>query len=162
MPATGTRRIHYVEINAAMVKDLRAQTGAGMMDCKRALAESDGDVVKAIEFLRIKGITKAASKAGRKTAEGLVMSYIHPGNRVGVLLEVNCETDFVARTDEFQAFCHDVAMQIAAAAPVAVSRDEVASDLIEKEREVFRNQALEEGKPQNIVDKIVDGKIEKL
>jgi elongation factor Ts len=150
-----------MEITAAMVKDLRVKTGAGMMDCKKALAESQGDIDKAIEFLRIKGLSKAAKKAGRETAEGLVISYIHPGNRIGVLLEVNCETDFVARTDEFQAFCSNVAMQIAAAAPFAVTRDEVPADVIEKERGVYRSQALEEGKPEKVVEKIVDGKIEK-
>jgi elongation factor Ts len=150
-----------MEITASMVKDLRAQTGAGMMDCKKALAESAGDVEKAIEFLRIKGLSKAAKKAGRETAEGLVVSYIHPGSRIGVLLEVNCETDFVARTDEFQRFCNDLAMQIAAASPVSVSRDEIPAEMIEKEREVFRSQALEEGKPEKVVEKIVDGKIEK-
>jgi elongation factor Ts len=150
-----------MEITAAMVKDLRVRTGAGMMDCKKALSESGGDMEKAIEFLRIKGLSKAAKKAGRETAEGLVMSYIHPGNRIGVLLEVNCETDFVARTDEFQSFCNDVAMQIAAAAPLAVTRDEIASDALDKEREVYRQQALDEGKPEAVVQKIVDGKIEK-
>jgi elongation factor Ts len=150
-----------MEITASMVKDLRTKTGAGMMDCKKALSESGGDVEKAIEFLRIKGLSKAAKKAGRETAEGLVISYIHPGNRIGVLLEVNCETDFVARTDEFQTFCTDVAMQIAAASPVTVTRDEISQEMIEKERVVFRSQALEEGKPEKVVEKIVDGKIEK-
>jgi elongation factor Ts len=150
-----------MQITAEMVKDLRVKTGAGMMDCKKALVESEGDVDKAIEFLRIKGLSKAAKKAGRETAEGLVISYIHPGNRIGVLLQVNCETDFVARTDEFQTFCNDVAMQIAAAAPLAVTREEISSDEVEKEREVYRSQALEEGKPANVVEKIVDGKIEK-
>jgi elongation factor Ts len=148
-------------ITAKMVSELREKTGAGMMDCKKALAESAGDVEKAIEFLRIKGLSKAAKKAGRETAEGLVVSYIHPGSRIGVLLEVNCETDFVARTDEFQRFCNDLAMQIAAASPVSVSRDEIPAEMIEKEREVFRSQALEEGKPEKVVEKIVDGKIEK-
>ena len=150
-----------MEITAAMVKELRARTGAGMMDCKAALGESSGDVEKAIENLRVKGISKAARKANRTTAEGLVISYIHPGNRVGVLLEVNCETDFVARTDEFQTFVRDLAMQIAAASPVAVSREEIPSEVVEKERELFRTQALEEGKPEKIVDKIVDGRVEK-
>jgi elongation factor Ts len=150
-----------MDITAAMVKDLRVRTGAGMMDCKKALSESGGDMEKAIEFLRIKGLSKAAKKAGRETAEGLVISYIHPGNRIGVLLEVNCETDFVARTDEFQGFCNDVAMQIAAAAPLAVSRDEIPTDALDKEREVYRQQALDEGKPEAVVEKIIDGKIEK-
>ena len=150
-----------MEITAAMVKELRARTGAGMMDCKAALSESAGDVEKAIEYLRVKGLSKAAKKADRTTAEGLVFSYIHPGNRIGVLLEVNCETDFVARTDEFQSFVNDLAMQVAAAAPVAVTREEIPSDIIDKERELFRTQALEEGKPEKVVDKIVDGRVEK-
>ena len=150
-----------MEITAAMVKELRERTGAGMMDCKKALAESDGDAEKAIDYLRIKGLSKAAKKAGRATTEGLIVSYIHPGNRIGVLLEVSCETDFVARTDEFQAFTRNVAMQVAAAAPVAVKREDIQSELVEKERVVFRTQALEEGKPEAVVEKIVDGRIEK-
>jgi elongation factor Ts len=151
----------FMEITAAMVKELRDRTGAGMMDCKKALAESSGDAEKAIEYLRIKGLSKAAKKAGRATSEGLVVSYIHPGNRIGVLLEVGCETDFVARTNEFQEFARNIAMQIAAAAPLAVSRDEIPADLVEKERELFRTQALEEGKPEKVAEKIVDGRIEK-
>ena len=150
-----------MEITAAMVKELRERTGAGMMDCKKALAESDGDAEKAIDYLRIKGLSKAAKKAGRATTEGLIVSYIHPGNRIGVLIEVGCETDFVARTDEFQAFARNVAMQVAAAAPVAVNREDIQSELVEKERVVFRTQALEEGKPEAVVEKIVDGRIEK-
>jgi elongation factor Ts len=150
-----------MEITAAMVKNLRERTGAGMMDCKKALAESDGDAEKAIEFLRVKGLSKAAKKAGRETAEGIIVSYIHPGAKIGVLLEINCETDFVARTEQFQEFAHNVAMQVAAAAPVSVSREDIPGDLVEKEREVFRGQALEEGKPEKVVEKIVDGRIEK-
>ncbi len=150
-----------MEITAAMVKELRERTGAGMMDCKKALAESDGDAEKAIDYLRIKGMSKAAKKSGRATTEGLIVSYIHPGNRIGVLIEVGCETDFVARTDEFQAFTRNVAMQVAAAAPVAVNREDIQSELVEKERVVFRTQALEEGKPEAVVEKIVDGRIEK-
>ncbi len=150
-----------MDITAAMVKELRTRTGAGMMDCKSALVESEGDIDKAIEYLRVKGLSKAAKKAGRETAEGLVWSYIHPGNRVGVLVEINCETDFVARTDEFRDFVHNIAMHIAAAAPLAVSRDDVPSESVEKEREVYRSQALEEGKPEAIVDKIVEGRVEK-
>jgi elongation factor Ts len=144
-----------------MVKELRERTGAGMMDCKKALAESNGDEEKAIEYLRVKGLSKAAKKSGRKTAEGLVVSYIHPGSRIGVLVEINCETDFVARTDEFQDFARNVAMQVAAASPLAVTRDEIDTTLIDKEREVFKTQALEEGKPEKIIEKIVDGRIEK-
>ena len=150
-----------MEISAKMVKDLRERTGAGMMDCKKALAESNGDEEKAIEYLRVKGLSKAAKKSGRKTAEGLVVSYIHPGSRIGVLVEINCETDFVARTDEFQDFARNVAMQVAAASPLAVTRDEIDTTLIDKEREVFKTQALEEGKPEKVVEKIVDGRIEK-
>jgi len=150
-----------MDITAKMVKDLRERTGAGMMDCKKALAESNGDEEKAIEYLRVKGLSKAAKKSGRKTAEGLVVSYIHPGSRIGVLVEINCETDFVARTDEFQDFARNVAMQVAAASPLAVTRDEIDTTLIDKEREVFKTQALEEGKPEKVVEKIVDGRIEK-
>jgi elongation factor Ts len=150
-----------MEISAKMVKDLRVRTGAGLMDCKKALVESAGDEEKAIEYLRVKGLSKAVKKAGRETAEGLVVSYIHPGNKIGVLLEVNCETDFVARTEQFQEFARNVAMQVAAAAPLAVNREEISDDVIAKERDVFKSQALEEGKPENVVEKIVDGRIEK-
>lgn len=150
-----------MEITATMVRDLRTRTGAGMMDCKTALKESGGDMEKAIEYLRIKGLSKAAKKADRATAEGLVTSYIHPGNRIGVLIEVNCETDFVARTEEFRTFVNNLAMQIAAAAPVAVSREDIPEEVIAKERELFKVQALEEGKPEKVAEKIVDGKIEK-
>ena len=150
-----------MEIKSNLVKDLRERTGAGMMDCKKALEESAGDVDKAIEFLRIRGLSKAAKKAGRETSEGLVFSYIHPGNRIGVLIEVNCETDFVARTDEFQSLVKNLAMHIAAAAPLGVSRDDIPSDLLAKEKELFRAQALEEGKPAAVVDKIVQGRVEK-
>ncbi len=148
-------------ITADQVKQLRDKTGAGMMDCKSALAEAGGDVEKAIEFLRIRGLSKAAKKAGRETSEGLVVSYIHPGNRIGVLLEVNCETDFVARTDDFQNLVKNLAMHIAAAAPLGVTRDDIPADLLAKEKEVFRAQALEEGKPAAVVDKIVQGRIDK-
>jgi elongation factor Ts len=150
-----------MEIKSNLVKDLRERTGAGMMDCKKALEESAGDVEKAIEFLRIRGLSKAAKKAGRETSEGLVFSYIHPGNRIGVLIEVNCETDFVARTDEFQALVKNLAMHIAAAAPLGVTRDDIPSDLLAKEKELFRAQALEEGKPAAVVDKIVQGRVDK-
>lgn len=150
-----------MEISAKMVKGLRERTGAGLMDCKKALVESAGNEDKAIEYLRVKGLSKAVKKAGRETAEGLVVSYIHPGNKIGVLLEVNCETDFVARTDQFQQFARNVAMQVAAAAPLAVTREGISEDVIEKEREVFKSQALEEGKPEKVVEKIVDGRIEK-
>jgi elongation factor Ts len=158
---TGQDTEEFMEITAAMVKDLRERTGAGMMDCKKALAESAGDAEKAIEYLRVKGLSKAAKKAGRETAEGLVVSYIHPGNKIGVLLEVNCETDFVARTEQFQEFTKNLAMQVAAAAPLAVDREGISPELVEKERGLYRTQALEEGKPENVLEKIVDGRIEK-
>jgi elongation factor Ts len=144
-----------------MVKELRVQTGAGMMDCKKALLESDGDMDKAVEYLRIKGIAKAQKKSGRATTEGLIVSYIHPGNKIGVLLEVNCETDFVARTDEFQAFVKDIAMQVAATSPLAISREDLPEDVINKERELFAGEAKEEKKPEHVIEKIVEGKMEK-
>ena len=150
-----------MEITASMVKELRTKTGAGMMDCKKALSEADGDVEKAITVLREKGIAKAASKEGRQTAEGLVASYIHAGDKLGVMVEINCETDFVARTDQFKEFARDVAMHIAATNPSCVSREGIDATLLEKEREIFKQQALKEGKPENIVDKIVEGRIEK-
>ncbi|MBK6900303.1 MAG: translation elongation factor Ts [bacterium] len=150
-----------MEISAKMVADLRQQTNAGMMDCKKALAECNGNMDEAADYLRKKGIAKAAKKEGRATANGLVESYIHPGGQVGVLLEVNCETDFVARTDEFKHFVHDVAMHIAAAAPVALDRTTVDAALVEKEAEIYKAQMQEEGKPDNIIDKIVKGKIDK-
>lgn len=149
------------QINAALIKELREATGAGLMDCKKALKEVDGDIDKATDFLRKKGLAKAAKKAGRAATEGAVVSYIHPNNRVGVLLEVNCETDFVAKTDGFIEFCNDVAMQIAAMAPEAVRREEMDQAAVEKEREILREKALGEGKPEKIVDKIVDGQIGK-
>jgi elongation factor Ts len=148
-------------IPAAMVKELREKTGAGMMDCKRALTEADSNFERAVEILRERGLAAAAKKAGRIAAEGLVEAYIHMGGRIGVLLEVNCETDFVARTDEFRSFVRDVAMQIAASNPQFISREEVSADLIEKEKEILKHQALNEGKPEKIVDKIVAGRIEK-
>ena len=150
-----------MDIPASLVKQLREQTSAGLMDCKTALKESEGDIEKAIDYLRVKGLAKAQKKSDRETSEGTVLSYIHPGNRIGVLVEVSCETDFVARTDEFQGFVRDVAMQVAATAPLGVGRDEVPSEVVEKERGVFRTQALEEGKPEKILDKIIEGRIEK-
>lgn len=149
------------EITAKMVKDLRDKTGAGMMDCKKALGQTDGDLEKAIKFLREQGIASASKKSGRTTSEGLIFSYIHPGDKLGVLVEINCETDFVARTDDFKAFAKDIAMQIAAADPKVVDREQMTTDLIEAEREVYRNLALKEGKPEKIIDKIVEGKLDK-
>jgi len=150
-----------VQISASLVKELRERTGAGMMDCKRALQETHGDLEAAAEYLRKQGILKAERKAGRTANEGLVHSYIHPGGRIGVLVEVNCETDFVARTDEFRQFCHEVAMQIAAAAPSVVSRDQVPAQVLAKEREINLEAARHEGKPEKVLDRIVEGKIEK-
>ena len=141
------------------VKTLRERTGAGMMDCKNALVECDGDMDKAVDYLREKGIAKAAKKAGRIAAEGIVDSYIHMGGRVGVLLEVNCETDVVANGDMFRTLVHDIALQIAAANPQYVSKEEVPEEVLEKEKSILRAQALEEGKPEKIVDKMVEGRI---
>ncbi len=149
------------EITAAMVKELRDKSGAGMMDCKRALQESEGDFDKALEVLRKKGIAKAAKHAGREVKEGIVTSYIHPGSKLGVLVEINCETDFVANTDEFKNFAKNVAMHIAASSPIAVRREDLDQDVVEKEKALFREQALESGKPEHIVDKIIEGRMEK-
>jgi len=148
-------------ISASMVKELRETTGAGMMDCKKALMETNGNMEKAIEYLREKGLAQAAKKAGRIAAEGAVASYIHMGGKIGVLVEVNCETDFVAKTEKFQELTKNIAMQIAASKPEYVRREEVPQDIIEKEKEILRAQALNEGKPANIVDKMVEGRIEK-
>ena len=150
-----------MEITASMVRELRERTGAGMMDCKSALAEASGNMETAIDVLRTKGIAKAAKKAGRTTGEGVVASYIHAGGKVGVLLEVNCETDFVARTEDFLSLVKDIAMHIAAADPKFVRREEVTADVLERERAIYKEQALQSGKPANVVDKIVDGKVEK-
>jgi elongation factor Ts len=150
-----------MEISASMVKDLRERTGAGMMDCKKALTETNGDIEKAIEYLREKGIAKAAKKAGRLASEGVVEAYIHGGGRIGVLVEVNVETDFAAKNEEFRAFVKDVAMQIAAMSPRYVRREEVPADEVEKEKEILKAQAINEGKPANIAEKMVQGRIEK-
>lgn len=148
-------------ISASLVKELREMTGSGMMDCKKALQASDGDIDKAVAFLREHGLAAAAKKAGRQATEGLVESYIHGGGKIGVLVEVNCETDFVAKTDEFHAFVNDIAMQIAATKPEFVRQEEVPADAIEEEKEILRNQALNEGKPEKIVEKMVEGRIKK-
>src|SRR6188474_1820201 len=150
-----------MSVTPQMVKELRERTGAGMMDCKNALLEANGEMEQAIDGLRKKGLASAAKKAGRVTAEGVVGSYIHAGGKIGVLIEVNCETDFVARTDEFQELVRDVAMHIAAAEPRYVERAEVTPEILERERAIYRDQALESGKPANVVDKIVEGKMEK-
>ncbi len=149
------------EITAQMIKELREKTGAGIVDCKKALQEANGDMEKAVEILRKKGAAKAAKKADRVTAEGLVVSYIHAGGKVGVLLELNCETDFVARTEDFKNLGHEIAMQIAAMSPEYVSKEDVPAEVIEKEKEILREQALAEGKPEHIVEKIVEGRLNK-
>ena len=149
------------KISAADIKNLRASTGSGMLECKKALTECDGDFDKAVAYLRKKGLAAASKKAGRIATEGLVSSYIHGGGRVGVLLEVNCETDFVARNVDFQAFCNDVSMHIAAMSPLVVSREELNTELIDKEREIYRAKAVAEGKPEKIIDRIVDGQVNK-
>ncbi len=148
-------------VTAEMVKELRDRTGAGMMDCKKALVACDGDIEKSIDELRAKGLAKAAKKAGRVASEGVVTSYIHGGGRIGVLLELNCETDFVAKNEEFKQLAHDLAMQIAAANPEFVRREEIPADTLDREREVLKAQALEEGKPEKVIEKMVEGRIEK-
>ncbi|MBO8127589.1 MAG: translation elongation factor Ts [Peptococcaceae bacterium] len=150
-----------MEISAKLVKELRERTGAGMMDCKKALQETGGDIEKAIDYLREKGLSKAAKKAGRAASEGIVDSYIHSNGKIGVLIEVNCETDFVAKTPEFKAFVRDLAMQVAAASPEYVSREEVPAEVVEKEKSILRAQALNEGKPEKIIEKMVEGRLEK-
>ncbi|GIO36131.1 elongation factor Ts [Paenibacillus antibioticophila] len=148
-------------VDAKAVKELREKTGAGMLDCKKALEEANGDLTKASEILREKGLAAAANKAGRVATEGVVESYIHAGGRIGVLVEINCETDFVAKTDQFKDFARDVAMHIAAMNPRYVRREEVPQDEIEKEKEILKAQALNEGKPEKIVEKMVEGRIGK-
>lgn len=148
-------------VSAALVKELREKTGAGLLDCKKALEEANGDLTKASELLREKGLAAAANKAGRIATEGVVESYIHAGGRIGVLVEINCETDFVAKTDQFREFARDIAMQIAAANPKFVRREEVPQEELDKEREILKAQALNEGKPAHIVEKMVDGRIGK-
>jgi elongation factor Ts len=150
-----------MEITAAMVKELRERTQAGMMDCKNALVANDGDMDKAIEYLREKGLAASNKKAGRIAAEGMVDSYIHMGGKIGVLVEVNCETDFVAKTDTFKELVHDIALQIAASNPLFVAREDVPQANLDKEREILRAQALNEGKPEKIVERMVEGRIEK-
>jgi elongation factor Ts len=148
-------------ITAAMVKELRQLTGVGMMDCKKALKETDGNVEDAVKYLRERGMSKAASKASRDTKEGLVYSYIHGNGKIGVLVELNCETDFVANTDDFKALCKEIAMQVAATDPIALSPDDIDPKLIETEKEIARNKAIQDGKPEKIIDKIVEGVVAK-
>src|SRR5512144_2921551 len=149
------------EVSATQIKDLRERTGAGMSDCKKALVEVGGDMDKAIDYLRAKGLAKAAKKAGREATEGVVTSYIHGGGRIGVLVEINCETDFGARNDDFVNFAREVALQIAAMNPMFVRKDEVSADVVAKEREVLLAKAKESGKPDQVVQKMVDGQISK-
>jgi elongation factor Ts len=150
-----------MELNATIVKELREKTGAGFLDCKKALAETGGNLEKAVDYLRQKGLAAAAKKADRIAADGAVGAYVHPGGKIGVLVEINCQTDFVARTTEFQTLVKDMAMQIAAASPRYVKREEVSTDEIQKEREIYRGQALESGKPEKVVEKIIEGKMER-
>ncbi len=150
-----------VSITAAQVNELRKATGAGLMDCKKALQESAGDQEKAVDYLRTKGLAAASKKAGRVASEGAVGSYIHAGGKIGVLVEVNCETDFVAKNENFQSFVKDIAMHIAAASPLFVRREEVSAELVEREKEIYRAKARETGKPENIIEKIIEGQVNK-
>ena len=148
-------------IAASTVKELREVSGAGMMDCKKALEEANGDIKKAMGVLRKNGIAKAQKKVGRLVKDGVIIPYIHPGSKLGVLLEINCETDFVAKTDTFQEFCKDVAMHIAAAAPMTILREELPDDVIKSEKNIFREQSKKSGKPDNIIEKMIDGRMKK-
>ena len=150
-----------VEISAQMIKELRTRTNAGVLNCKEALKDADGDMEKAIDFLRKKGLATALKRAGRETSEGLIHSYIHTGGKIGVLVEVNCETDFVAKTDEFKTFVKDLAMHIAASKPLGIRREDIPEQVIQREEEIYRAQAVETGKREKILDKIVQGKMEK-
>jgi len=150
-----------LEITTAMIKELREATGAGILDCRKALEQSGGDFEAAVAYLREKGLAEAAKRTDREASEGIIEVYAHPGNRVGVMLELNCETDFVARTPEFRALAHDLALHIAFAAPRYISRDQVPEEVVEAEKAIYRAQALDEGKPEHIVDRIVEGKLEK-
>lgn len=150
-----------MEVSTDKVKLLRDRTGAGILDCKKALAETKGDIDTALEWLRKKGIARSSKFSEKKAGEGAVHAYIHPGGRIGVIIEVNCETDFVARTDDFKDLVNNLALQIAATAPLGLSREEVPKELIEKEKEIYRSMALAEGKPEKVLDKIIDGRLEK-
>ena len=148
-------------VSANQVKELRVATGAPILDCKKALEHSKGDFDQAVDWLRKQGLSSVANKVGRDVSEGLIDSYIHPGNRVGVIVEVNCETDFVAKTDDFRALVHDILLHIAMANPLCIDKDDLPSESLSKEENLFREQALKEGKPENIVDKVVAGKLDK-
>lgn len=149
------------DISAGMVKELRQKTGSGIMDCKKALAECGGDLEKALDFLRKKGLATARKRSGRETSEGVIESYIHMGGKIGVMVEVNCESDFVAKTDDFVNFARNIAMHIAAMNPVGLNPEDISSELVERERQIYREQALEMGKPEKMLDKIVEGKVSK-
>ena len=150
-----------MKITSQMVKELRDKTNAGMMDCKKALGETEGDMEKAIDFLRQKGLAVAQKRSGRSTSEGMVQPYIHAGGKLGVMVEVDCETDFVAKTDDFQNFAKDVAMHVAAMNPIAVRREDIPEDLVARESEIYKKQAMDSGKPENIAEKMVTGKLDK-
>ena len=150
-----------MSISAHQVKELRDKSGVGMMDCKKALIESNGDIDKAFDYLRKSGVAKAQKKAGRSASDGLIFPYIHPGSKLGVLLEINCETDFVAKTEDFQNLAKDVAMHIAASEPIAVNKEDVPADVLETEREIYADQAKQSGKPENIIEKMIDGRLNK-
>jgi len=156
-----SQRSNQLEISASLVKELRDKTGVGVMDCKTALKECNGDINQAIDFLRKKGIATAKKRGGRATSEGQVQSYVHAGGKIGVLVEVNCETDFTGKTDDFAHFAKNLAMQIAATSPIAIDREGIPSDILEKERDIYTTQAKESGKPEKVIEKIVDGKIKK-
>lgn len=149
------------DIDAKLVKELRSRTSAGIMDCKEALEESGGDLEKAVDFLRQKGLATALKRAGRETSEGVISSYIHAGDKLGVLVEVNCETDFVGKTEEFKAFAKDIAMHIAAMKPLGIDREDIDEEILKREEDIYRQQAQDTGKPENILDKIIKGKMEK-
>jgi elongation factor Ts len=149
------------QITAAMVKELREKTGVGMMDCKKALADNDGDMEKAVDFLRKKGLATAQKRAGRAMSEGTIQAYIHMGGKIGVMVEVNCESDFVAKNEDFQEFARSIAMHIAATNPVAIAQENVPQEVVDKEMEIYRGQAMEMGKPENIAEKISEGKLQK-
>ena len=148
-------------ISASVVKELRDMSGAGMMDCKKALTEASGNLEQAIDILRKSGSAKARKKSGRSTKEGIILPYIHPGSKLGVLIEINCETDFVAKTDDFQNLSKDIAMHIAASAPMSISREEIPSDTLDREKEIYTDQAKQSGKPENIIEKMIDGRLNK-
>ncbi len=150
-----------MKITSQMVKELRDKTNAGMMDCKKALGETEGDMEKAIDFLRQKGLAVARKRAGRSTSEGVIQTYIHAGGKLGVMVEVNCETDFVAKTDDFQNFSREVAMHVAAMNPIAVRREDIPEDQVAREAEIYKKQAMDSGKPENIAEKMVTGKLDK-